>query len=154
MYPLKVMDMNIAIVVSDFHSAITESLLIGAKEAYKSDGGKEANLNIYHVPGAYEIPATVKQILINTKCLDAIVTLGVVIRGETAHFDYVASECARGIGNLSIKYDIPIMFGVLTTENTKQALERAGEKNNKGWDVMQAAIKMINVYKEIKSQAH
>lgn len=145
--------LNIVIVISEFNPVITESLLSGAMDAYITHGGKEEDIKIYRVPGAYEIPGTVKQVLVN-QSPDAILTLGAVIRGGTPHFDYVAGECARGISELSLNYDIPIMFGVLTTDNLQQALERSGTKaGNKGWDVMEAAIQTFSVYKDIKSQS-
>ena len=146
--------LNTVIVISEFNPVITESLLNGAIDAYIAGGGKEEDLKIYRVPGAYEIPGTVKQVLVN-QSPDVVVTLGAVIRGETPHFNYVAGECARGVSELSMQYDIPIMFGVLTTDNLQQALERAGTKaGNKGWDVMEAAIQTFAVYKDIKSQSN
>ena len=146
--------LNIVIVISEFNPVITESLLNGAIDAYIAGGGKEDGVTIYRVPGAYEIPGTVKQVLVN-QSPDAVLTLGAVIRGGTPHFDYVAGECARGVSELSMQYDIPIMFGVLTTDNLQQALERSGSKaGNKGWDVMEAAIKTVAVYKDIQSQSN
>ena len=151
---LPAFDLNVVIVKSEFNLAITESLLNGAMEAYLTSGGKEENVTIYRVPGAYEIPGTVKQVLAN-QSPDVVITLGAVIRGKTPHFDYVAGECARGISKLSMEYDIPIMFGVLTTDNFQQALERSGTKaSNKGWDVMEAAIQTYAVYKDIQSKSN
>ena len=146
--------LKVVIVISEFNPVITESLLNGAMDAYLTAGGKEDDVTIYRVPGAYEIPGTVKQVLKN-QSPDAVVTLGAVIRGGTPHFDYVAGECARGVSELSMQYDIPIMFGVLTTDDLQQALERSGTKaGNKGWDVMEAAIQTSAVYKDIKSQSN
>jgi len=146
--------LNIVIVISEFNPVITESLLNGAMDAYITGGGKEEDVKIYRVPGAYEIPGAVKQGLANLSP-DAVITLGAVIRGDTPHFDYVAGECARGVSELSMQYDIPIMFGVLTTDNLEQALERSGTKaGNKGWDVMEAAIQTFAVYKDIQSQSN
>ena len=146
--------LNVVIVISEFNPVITESLLNGAMDAYLTAGGKEDDVTIYRVPGAYEIPGTVKQVLVN-QSPDAVVTLGAVIKGGTPHFDYVAGECARGVSELSMQYDIPIMFGVLTTDNLQQALERSGTKaGNKGWDVMEAAIQTSAVYKDIQSQSN
>ena len=143
--------LKVVIVISEFNLVITESLLNGAMDAYLTAGGKEDDVTIYRVPGAYEIPGTVKQVLTN-QSPDAVVTLGAVIRGGTPHFDYVAGECAHGVSELSMQYDIPIMFGVLTTDNLPQALERSGTKaGNKGWDVMEAAIQTSAVYKDIQS---
>ena len=142
---------KVVIVMSEFNPMITESLLNGAMDAYLHNGGSEELVSVYKVPGAYEIPGTVKQVLDHAKP-DAVVTLGAVIRGGTPHFDYVAGECARGVAVLSTKYDIPIMFGVLTTDNLQQAQERAGTKaGNKGWEVMEAALQTIQVYEDIRS---
>ena len=146
--------LKVVIVISEFNPVITESLLNGAMDAYITGGGKEDDVTIYRVPGAYEIPGTVKQVLEN-QSPDAVATLGAVIRGGTPHFDYVAGECARGVCELSMQYDIPIMFGVLTTDNLQQALERSGSKaGNKGWNVMEAAIHTSAVYKDIQSQSN
>ena len=146
--------LKVVIVISEFYPVITESLLNGAMDAYITGGGKKEDVKIYRVPGAYEIPGTVKQVLVN-QSPDTVVTLGAVIRGETPHFDYVAGECARGVSELSMAYDIPIMFGVLTTDSLQQALERSGTKaGNKGWDVMEAAIQTSAVYKDIQSQSN
>jgi len=146
--------LKVVIVISEFNPVITESLLNRAMDVYLTAGGKEDDVTIYRVPGAYEIPGTVKQVLTN-QSPDAVVTLGAVIRGRTPHFDYVAGECARGVSELSMAYDIPIMFGVLTTDNLSQALERSGTKaGNKGCDVMEAAIQTSAVYKDIQSQSN
>jgi 6,7-dimethyl-8-ribityllumazine synthase len=142
---------KIAIVISKFNEVITDSLLEGAKKSFFNAGGKESNISIYTVPGAFEIPATVKQVLDNEQP-HAIVTLGAVIRGGTPHFDYVAGECARGVMDLSMNSNIPILFGVLTTDNLQQALGRSGDGTaNKGWEVMDAAIQTIATYKDIQS---
>ena len=146
--------LKVVIVISEFNSVITESLLNGAMDAYIAGGGKEKDVTIYRVPGAYEIPGTVKQVLVN-KSPDAVLTLGAVIRGGTPHFDYVAGECARGVSELSRAYNVPITFGVLTTDNLQQALERSGTKaGNKGWDVMNATIQTAGVYKDIQTQSN
>jgi len=146
--------LKVVIIISEFNPVITESLLNGAMDAYLTSGGKETDISIYRVPGAFEIPGTVKQVLAN-QSPDAVVTLGAVIRGDTPHFDYVAGECARGVSDLSMQYDIPIIFGILTTDNLQQALERSGIKaGNKGWDVMEAAIQTVAVYKDIQSQSN
>lgn len=143
-------DSKITIVAADFNRVISQALLDGATDSFFFHGGKEENLSIIHVPGAFEIPGTVKQVLENQKP-DAVITLGAVIRGGTPHFDYVAGESSRGIAELSRQFDVPILFGILTTDNFEQALERAGTKSsNKGWEVMESAIKMISVYSGIR----
>ena len=136
---------NIVVVLSEFNRAITDGLLSGAKKAFEDNNGK--SLKIIRVPGAFEIPAAVKKVA-NTLNPDAIVTLGAVIKGETKHFDFIASECTRAIQDLTLKFDFPIMFGVLTTKNKQQAITRS-TKSNKGYEVMESAFKMIHIFKEI-----
>ena len=137
---------RIIIVVSEFNESVSEALLDGAKRAFHDNGGGE--LHIFRVPGAFEIASAVK---LSAKKLspDAIVTLGCVIRGETKHFDFISSECARSIQDLTLELDIPIMFGVLTTENKNQAIERSLKKD-KGYEVMSGAFQMIETFEEIK----
>ena len=137
---------HIAIVISEFNKPVTDQLLDGATRAFHNQSDGE--LTVITVPGAFEIPATVKKIAKRLKP-DAVVTLGAVIRGETKHFDFISQECTRAIQNLTLEFDMPIIFGVLTTENTEQALERSGEKD-KGFEVMMSAFKMIKTFKDIK----
>ena len=140
---------NIIIVISEFNKTITDGLLDGAKQAFDDNNGKD--LTIIKVPGAFEIPATAKLAALKLNP-DAIVTLGAVIKGETKHFDFISMECTRAIQDLTLEFDIPIMFGVLTTENLEQAIERS-TSNNKGYEVMDAGFKMIETFKEIKSSS-
>ena len=137
---------HIAIVISEFNKIVTDGLLKGAKEAFNKNNGKE--LSVIKVPGAFEIPATTKKVASQLNP-DAIVTLGAIIKGETKHFDFISTECSRAIQELTLELDIPIMFGVLTTENSDQAIERS-TKNNKGYEVMDAAFKMIRTFKDIE----
>ena len=137
---------HIAIVISEFNKIVTDGLLKGAKEAFNKNNGKE--LSVIKVPGAFEIPATTKKVASQLNP-DAIVTLGAIIKGETKHFDFISTECSRAIQELTLELDIPIMFGVLTTENSDQAIERS-TKNNKGYEVMDAAFKMIKTFKDIE----
>ena len=142
---------SIIIIVSEFNQPIIENLLQGAMDAFTHHGGKKSALRIHRVPGAFEIPGTIQQIL---KFHDphAIVALGAVIRGETPHFDYIAGESAKGISEISRNSNIPIINGILTTDNAKQAKERSEVGGrNKGWDAMEAALQTINVYQEIFS---
>ena len=142
---------HIIIVVSEFNAKITERLLKGAVDAFSHYKGVESKLKIYRVPGAFEIPGSVQQI-IKHHHTDAIVALGAVIRGETPHFDFVAGESAHGIAELSRKVDIPIINGIITTENTDQAMKRSEPGGrNKGWDAMEAALKTISIYHEIQT---
>ena len=136
---------NIIIVMSEFNGTISDGLLRGAEEAFNDNNGK--SLTIIKVPGAFEIPATTKKVASKLKP-DAIVTLGAIIKGKTKHFDFISAECTRAIQNLTLEFDIPIMFGVLTTENVDQAIERS-TINNKGYEVMDAAFKMIKVVEDI-----
>ena len=143
---------KIAVVVARFNHFINDSLVDGAIDALKRIGQvKEENITLVKVPGAYELPLAVRR-LADTKKFDAIVALGTVIRGGTAHFEYVAGEASSGLGNIAINSDIPVAFGVLTTENIEQAIERAGTKaGNKGAEAALVALEMINLLEQIKS---
>ncbi len=144
-------NLKISIVISEFNIKIIERLLIGAKKAYLFYGGSEKKLKIYRVPGAFEIPGTINMILKNGE-MDAIIGLGAVIRGETPHFDFVATESAHGMAELSRKVEIPIINGILTTDDVKQAMNRSNSNGcNKGWDAMVAALQTISVYDDIKT---
>ena len=146
-------EISIFIVLSEFNLPIIKNLQQGAQAAFSHHGGINSNLKVFRVPGAFEIPGTIQQIL-KVDSPDAIVALGAVIRGETPHFDYVSGESIRGISEISRNSSIPIINGILTTDNTKQAEERSQlGGSNKGWDAMEAALKTINVYKEIFSAA-
>jgi 6,7-dimethyl-8-ribityllumazine synthase len=141
---------SFAIIVSRFNEFISNKLLKGAKDALLRHDVDEKDMDIFFVPGSFEIPAVAKKIAL-TKKYDAIICLGTVIRGETPHFDYVASEVSKGIASLAMEIGIPISFGVLTTENLEQAIERAGTKSgNKGADAAITAIEMVNLFKMIK----
>lgn len=138
-----------AIVISRFNSFITTKLLEGAQEAFTKHGVSNNNIDTIWVPGAFEIPLICKKIA-QTKNYDAIITLGAIIKGETSHYEYVCNETAKGIANISLSFDIPIIFGVLTTLNTSQALERTGIKlGNKGYEATVSAIEMVNLYKKL-----
>ena len=137
------------IVVSRFNNFITEPLLEGAVKALKECGASEEQVDVVLVPGAFEIPMAAKKLCATGK-YDAVICLGAVIRGATPHFDFVAGETARGVGALSREFPIPVLFGVLTTDNVQQATERAGAKNNnKGRETALAAIEMVNLFKKI-----
>ena len=126
-------------------------MLKGAVDAFLHYQGLESNLKIYRVPGAFEIPGAIQQI-INHQKSNAIVALGSVIRGETPHFDFVAGESAHGISQLSRKMDIPIINGILTTDDEDQAMKRSElGGRNKGWDAMEAALQTISVYHEVQT---
>lgn len=135
------------IVVARFNEFITSKLLSGAIDELVRHGAKKENLTVVWAPGAFEIPVITKK-LAKTGGYDAIIALGAVIRGATPHFDYVSSEISKGIASVSLETGIPVIFGVLTTENIEQAIERAGTKSgNKGSDAAKSAIEMANLIK-------
>jgi 6,7-dimethyl-8-ribityllumazine synthase len=139
-----------AIIVSRFNDFISSKLVEGAMDALIRHGVDEQKVSLVRVPGSFEIPATAKR-LAKSGNYDAIICLGAVIRGDTPHFDYVAAEVSKGIANVSLESNIPLTFGVLTTDNLEQAIERAGSKaGNKGWDAAIAAMEMVNLFKELK----
>ncbi|TCV94382.1 6,7-dimethyl-8-ribityllumazine synthase [Biostraticola tofi] len=145
-------DARIAIAIARFNHFINDSLLEGAIDALKRIGQvKEDNITVVWVPGAYELPL-VTRALANSKKYDAVVALGTVIRGGTAHFEYVAGECSSGLSSVAMSSELPVAFGVLTTESIEQAIERAGTKaGNKGAEAALTALEMINVLKAIKA---
>ncbi len=140
-----------AIVASRFNDFIVKSLVSGAVDAFKRHDVKENDIEVYKVPGAFEIPLLCKK-LASTGKYDAVVALGAVIRGSTPHFDYVASEVAKGVNKASYDTDTPIIFGVLTTDTIEQAIERAGTKaGNKGAEAAMGALEMVNlINKDLK----
>ena len=143
---------KIAVVIGRFNSFINESLLEGALDALKRVGQvKDENITLVRVPGAYELPLVARR-LAESKKFDAIVALGTVIRGGTAHFEYVAGEASSGLGKGAMESDIPVAFGVLTTENIEQAIERAGTKaGNKGAEAALVALEMVNLLNQIQA---
>ena len=143
---------KIAVVISRFNSFIDESLLEGALDALKRVGQvKDDNITLVRVPGAYELPLVARR-LAESKKFDAIVALGTVIRGGTAHFEYVAGEASSGLGKVAMEAEIPVAFGVLTTENIEQAIERAGTKaGNKGAEAALVALEMYNLLNQIQA---
>nr|WP_024967245.1 6,7-dimethyl-8-ribityllumazine synthase [Pantoea sp. IMH] len=145
-------DARVAIVIARFNNFINDSLLSGALDALKRIGQvKDENITVVWVPGAYEMPMTARALASAGKH-DAVVALGTVIRGGTAHFEYVAGEASSGLASVAMNSDIPVAFGVLTTENIEQAIERAGTKaGNKGAEAALTALEMINVLKAIKA---
>lgn len=141
---------KIGIVAGRFNEFITSKLISGALDGLKRHNVDEDSIEIAWVPGAFEIPLIASE-MARSKKYDAIICLGAVIRGNTSHYDYVCNEVSKGIAHVSLETGIPIMFGVVTTENIEQAIERAGTKSgNKGYDVAVGAIEMINLVREIK----
>lgn len=138
-----------ALVVARFNELITEKLLEGAKDCLLRHGAQENDLTVAYVPGACEIPQ-VAQKLAASGNFQAVITLGCVIRGATAHFDHVAATATQGVAKVALDTGVPVIFGVLTTENIEQALERAGTKaGNKGWDCALAALEMADLWKKL-----
>lgn len=150
-YEGKVVSENIkvGIVVARFNEFITSKLLGGALDGLKRHNVSENDIDVAWVPGAFEIPLMASKLAKSGK-YDAVICLGAVIRGSTTHYDYVCNEVSKGIAAVSLQTDIPVMFGVITTENIEQAIERAGTKaGNKGYDCAVGAIEMINLSKQI-----
>lgn len=144
---LVVKNEKFCILVSRFNEFISSKLLSGAIDELTRHGVKEDNITVVWSPGAFEIPVLAKKCA-KSGAYDAIIALGAIIRGSTPHFDYVSSEISKGIANVSLETGIPVIFGVLTTENIEQAIERAGTKaGNKGSDAAKAAIEMANLIK-------
>ena len=141
--------MKIAIVASRFNEIITNKILGGAIDSFVRHGGNENDITVAWVPGAFEIPLIAKKMAASKK-YDAVVCLGAVIRGATPHFDMVANETTKGIAAVGLQSEVPVVFGVLTTDNIEQAVERAGSKaGNKGFEAATTAIEMHNLIKKI-----
>ncbi|HEX7057575.1 MAG TPA: 6,7-dimethyl-8-ribityllumazine synthase [Bacilli bacterium] len=140
-------NLKYGIVVGRFNEFISGKLLSGALDALKRHGVTDDEIDIAWVPGSFEIPLIARK-MADSKKYDAIITLGAVIRGATAHFDYVAGETAKGVAQVAMATGVPVIFGVLTTETIEQAIERAGTKaGNKGWEAAVSAIEMANLTK-------
>ena len=140
---------KIAIISARFNHIITDRLIEGAKDSFLRHGGTDENLDLVLAPGAFEIPSVLQRLLLTQK-YDGICCVGAVIRGATPHFDYVSAEVTKGIASMSLKYNVPVTFGVLTTDNIEQAIERAGSKaGNKGFESMTGLIEMISLFGNI-----
>jgi 6,7-dimethyl-8-ribityllumazine synthase len=138
-----------ALVVSRFNDFITAKLLSGALDALVRSGAADEDIEVVKVPGAFEIPLVAKK-MANTERFDAVICLGAVIRGSTPHFDYVSAEVSKGIAMAGMESEIPIIFGVITTDTIEQAIERAGTKaGNKGWSAAIDAVEMANLFELI-----
>lgn len=140
---------KIAIINARFNHIITDRLVEGAQDSFLRHGGKQENLDLILVPGAFEIPMALKRILVLNK-YDAVCCLGAVIRGDTPHFDFVSSEVTKGVANVALSYNVPVTFGVLTVDNLEQAIERAGSKaGNKGYEAMSGIIELLGLYNKL-----
>ena len=146
---LRASNTRFCLVVTRFNSFVVESLLAGALDALKRHGAEEGDLTIVRVPGAFEMPLVVERLAAKGG-FDAIVAIGAVIRGGTPHFEYVASECVKGLANASMRHGIPVAFGVLTVDTIEQAIERAGTKaGNKGAEAAMSAIEMVDLLRQL-----
>ncbi len=146
---LQAKGLKFAVIVSRFNEFITSKLLDGAVDALLRHGSSEENIDVIKVPGSFEIPLVAKKIA-KKKSYDAIICLGTIIRGATPHFEYVASEAAKGIALVSLEAEIPVAFGVITADTIEQAIERAGTKSgNKGWDAALVAVEMAQLLKKL-----
>jgi len=140
---------KVAIVASRFNEFITARLIEGALDALTRHGVDSKDISIYRVPGAFEIPSLTKRIAKAGK-FDSIICIGAVIRGSTPHFDYISAEVTKGVANVSMEAQMPIIFGVLTTDTIEQAVERAGTKaGNKGFDAAMSALEMMDLYSQV-----
>jgi 6,7-dimethyl-8-ribityllumazine synthase len=141
--------LKVGIVIARFNEFISSKLLSGCLDGLTRHGANDNNIDVVWSPGAFELPLLAKKLAASKK-YNAVICLGAVIRGATPHFDYVAAEVSKGIANVSLDSGIPVIYGVLTTDNIEQAIERAGTKSgNKGFDAALAAIEMANLMKEI-----
>jgi 6,7-dimethyl-8-ribityllumazine synthase len=147
---LVAVDLRVGIVVARFNSLITAQLLEGARDGLIRHGVSEDRIDVAWVPGAFEIPVIAKKLAASGR-YDAVICLGAVIRGSTPHFDYVAAEVSKGVAAVGFQSGLPVIFGVLTTDTTEQAIERAGVKaGNKGYDAALSAIEMANLIRAIE----
>jgi len=141
--------LRFGIILSRFNEFITQKLLEGALDALKRHEVAEENIEVFWVPGSFEIPSLAAR-LIKEKRFDALICLGVIIRGDTSHFELISNQVSRGISTLSLKADIPLIFGIITADTLEQAIERAGTKmGNKGWSAAISAMEMADLYKKI-----
>jgi len=139
-----------ALVVSRFNDFITEKLLSGALDALIRSGAADEDIEVVRVPGAFEIPLVAKK-MAKTNRFDAVICLGAVIRGSTPHFDYISAEVSKGVAMVGMESEVPVIFGVITTDTIEQAIERAGTKaGNKGWSAAIAAVEMANLFQIIE----
>lgn len=144
-------NIKVAIVAARFNEFITSKLIGGAMDGLNRHGVQEADIHLAWVPGAFEIPLVAAK-LANSGKYDAVICLGAVIRGSTSHYDYVCAEVSKGIATVSLQAQIPVLFGVLTTDTIEQAIERAGTKaGNKGYDCALSAVEMVNLIREIEA---
>ncbi len=149
---LKAEGFRFAIITSRWNDFLTSKLVEGAIDALERLGADEKAIEIYKVPGSFELPLTAKKVASSGK-FDAVICLGVVIRGQTPHFDYVAGEAAKGIGQVSMQTELPVMFGVVTADTLEQAIDRCGVKaGNKGFEAAMSAVELVNLFKGMNEE--
>ncbi len=142
-------DKNFGIVISRFNEFVTQKLLDGCLDCLKRHNAAEDKITLAWVPGCFEIPYAASR-MANSKKYDAVICLGTIIRGDTPHFDYIASQVSRSIAQISLQSGVPVIFGIITTDNLEQAIERAGTKaGNKGWDAAISAMEMADLFTKI-----
>lgn len=141
---------KVGLVASRYNNHIVDRLFSSCLNTLKAAGIQEENILVVHVPGAFEIPVAVQRLMLRHEC-EAVIALGAVIRGETPHFEYIARECSHGLAQIALNQDVPVIFGVLTADNSEQALDRSGtEESNKGTEAATTAIHMIKVMRSMK----
>lgn len=141
--------LKLALVVSRFNNLFTDKLLEGAVDCFRRHGGVVDDVSVAYVPGAFELPFVAGR-MAKSGAYDAVICLGVVIRGDTPHFDYIANESAKGIAQIGLDTGVPVVYGLVTADTLEQAIERSGTKaGNKGWDAAQSAIEMVNLNSSI-----
>jgi 6,7-dimethyl-8-ribityllumazine synthase len=146
---LSAKDFRFAIVESRWNELLTSKLTAGALDALERLGAEDENVEVFKVPGSFELPLTAKKVAMTGK-FDAVICIGVVIRGETPHFDYVAGEAAKGIAQAAMSTNVPVLFGVVTADTVEQALNRCGIKSgNKGFDAAMSAVEIVSLLKEV-----
>jgi 6,7-dimethyl-8-ribityllumazine synthase len=142
--------LKLSIVASRFNHTLVERLVEGAIDCFLRHEGEEENLTLVRVPGSWEIPMAVKELLVKEE-IEGVVALGVLIRGATPHFEYIANEVSKGLAMLSLEHRKPVSFGIITADTLEQAIERAGTKHgNKGWDAMLSTIEMVNLFRTLR----
>ena len=148
---LQARDLRFAILASRFNEFVVDALVRGALDALRRHGASDKQVDLVRVPGAYDMPVVARKLALSRR-YDAIIAVGAVIRGETSHYDHVAGECASGLSRVAAETGVPVAFGVLTTEDTAQALDRAGGKaGNKGADAAESAVELVNLLRRLEA---
>ncbi len=147
---LQATGLRVGLIVSRFNSLFTDKLLEGALDCLRRHGGEEDNVTVARVPGAFEIPYVAAR-MAKSGDYDTVICLGAIVRGDTPHFDYIATESSKGIAHVSLETGVPVVYGLVTADTLEQAIERSGTKaGNKGWDAALSAIEMVNLYRAME----